>query len=114
MILYVTTGEPIRRRHQPLPTIPETVAGLFDLGMREHARRAVLAERDGAHWTETPDWRFDRFVIRIALYCSERLELRRGDSVAIFGPLGSLWLALDFALLSQGITSVGLSDALTD
>lgn len=114
MILYVTTGEPIRRRHRPLPTIPETVAGLFDLGMREHARRAVLAERDGANWTETPDWRFDRLVIRIALYCSERLELSRGDSVAVFGPLGSLWLALDLALLSLGITSVGLSESLND
>ncbi|MGH7536694.1 MAG: hypothetical protein ACREMG_14100, partial [Gemmatimonadales bacterium] len=90
MLLYVTTDEGKQRQVRPLHTIPDTVAQLYDLGQREHDRSALLLQAEGAGWAETPDWRFDREVIRIALYWRERLHTTSGQRVAIFGPLSQL------------------------
>ncbi len=114
MLLYVSTGDPGDRQPRPLHTIPDTVPKLYDLGMREHARASVLTFREGADWVETPDWRFDRQVIRIALYCRERLHLAPEERVALFGPAGHLWLAADFAIQGLGATAVGISHLLSD
>lgn len=114
MLLYVTTGEPQEREARPLHTIPKTVCGLYDLGMREHSRKALLLHRDSDAWLEMPDWRFDRMVIRIAVYARERLNVDGGDRLAIMGPLSPLWLAGEFAILGLGGAAVGLSPALSD
>jgi len=114
MLLYVTTGEPQEREARPLHTIPKTVCGLYDLGMREHSRKALLLHREGDGWLETPDWRFDRMVIRIAVYARERLNVGAGERLAIMGPLTPLWLAAEFAILGLSGAAVGLSPALSD
>ncbi len=114
MLLYVTTDEGKERKARPLHTIPDTLAQLYDLGMREHDRAALLLQPEGSGWTDTPDWRFDREVIRIALHWRERMHVGAGQRVVIFGPLRRLWLAADFAALGLGAVSVGLSHALSD
>jgi len=49
MLLYITaedvfgSGTPERRGPRPLHTIPPTVAGLYDLGLRHHVRPAAMA-----------------------------------------------------------------------
>ena len=49
MLLYITaedvfgSGTPERRGPRPLHTIPETLAGLVDLGLRHHVRAAAMA-----------------------------------------------------------------------
>jgi len=114
MLLYVTTGEPQDREARPLHTIPKTVCGLYDMGMREHSRKALLLHREGDSWVETPDWRFDRLVIRIAVYARERLEVKAGERLAIMGSLSPLWLAGEFAILGLAGAAVALSPALSD
>jgi AMP-binding enzyme len=120
MLLYITAedilgGEtPKRRGPRPLHTIPETMAGLFDLGLRHHVRPAVMA-----WWTEgalewVPDWKLDRLAIRLALFGRERLGLEPGERVAILGPLGWLWPALDFAAMGFGVLPVGIEHGLPD
>lgn len=114
MLLYVTTDEGKERKARPLHTIPDTITLLYDLGMREHDRAALLLQPEGNVWADTPDWRFDREVIRIALFLRERLHVPRGQRVAIFGPLRPLWLSSDFAALGMGTVSVGVSHLLGD
>src|SRR5262245_57955014 len=114
MLLYVTTGEPQDKEARPLHTIPKTVCGLYDMGMREHSRKALLLHREGDNWVETPDWRFDRLVIRIAVYARERFDLKAGERLAIMGPLSPLWLAGEFAILGLAGAAVALSPALSD
>jgi hypothetical protein len=114
MLLYVTTDEPRDRRPRPLPVIPDTINRLYDLGMRDHDRSALLLARDGNGWGETPDWRFDREVIRLALYAQERLEVHPQVSVAIVGPVRPLSLSSEFAMLGLGATVLGLSHELGD
>ena len=55
-----------------------------------------------------PDWKLDRLVIRIALYCREKLALEPGTRAAVFGKLGWLWPAADFAIQGFGATAVGI------
>ena len=120
MLLYITAEDvfgsdtPKRRGPRPLHTIPETVAGLFDLGLRHHVRPAAMA-----WWTDgtlewVPDWKLDRLAIRLALFGRERLGLEPGERVAVLGPLGWLWPALDFAAMGFGVVPVGIEHSLPD
>lgn len=120
MLLYITaedvfgSGTPERRGPRPLHTIPATVAGLYDIGLRHHVRSASMA-----WWTEgalerVPDWKLDRLAIRLALFGRERLGLEPGERVAIVGRLGWMWPALDFAAMGFGVLPVGLEHDLSD
>ena len=71
MLLYITAEDvlgsepPERAGPRPLHRIPETVAGLFDLGLRHHVRKdAMLWPADGG-FESVPDWKVDRLAIRI-------------------------------------------------
>jgi acyl-CoA synthetase (AMP-forming)/AMP-acid ligase II len=119
MLLYVTLEDvlgnaPEGGPPQPVPGIPATVAALYDLGMRHHDRRAAFAHWQDGRREDTPDWRLDRVVIRLALYCRERLELQPGERVAVFGKLGLLWPVAEFAALGFGAVAVGLEAELGD
>lgn len=114
MLLYITTGEPRDREVHPLHTIPDTVNELFYLAMREHARPAVIQFRHEDKWSRDPDWRFDRQVIRFALFLTVNLDVQAGDRVAIFGPLHPLWFQVDFAVQGLGGVPVGLPESLGD
>jgi hypothetical protein len=114
VLLYVSTGEPEEREFRPLHSMPATVAGLFDLGMRHHVRKGALLLREADAWNDMPDWRLDRLVIRVAVYGRERLGLAAGDRVAIVGPLHWLWPVVEFAAHGHGWVPVGLSQRLRD
>ena len=120
MLLYITAEDvfgsdmPERRGPRPLHTIPSTVAGLYDLGLRHHVRSAAMA-----WWTEgalvrVPDWKLDRLAIRLALFGRERLGLEPGERVVVMGRLGWLWPALDFAAMGFGVLPVGIEHDLGD
>lgn len=114
MLLYITTGEARDREVRPLHTIPETVNALFYLAMREHARPAVVRHWADEQWVSDPDWRFDRQVIRVALFLSGNLQVGAEDRVAVFGPLRPMWLYVDFAVQGLRGVPVGLSHDLSD
>src|SRR5437899_2313185 len=57
-----------------------TLARLFLAAMRRHDRAAVLLHQDGTKWRETPDWRFERQVIRLALFLRERAQSFRAQA----------------------------------
>lgn len=120
MLLYITAedvfgdGAPERRGPRPLHRIPETVAGLFDLGLRHHLRPAVMAWPKDDGFESVPDWKLDRLAIRTALFGRERLGVEPGDRVAVFGRLGWLWPVVDHAALGFGSTAVGLEHDLPD
>ncbi len=120
MLLYITAEDvfgsdsPERPGPRPLHTIPSTVAGLFDLGLRHHVRAAAMA-----WWTDgtlewVPDWKLDRLAIRLALFGRERLGLEPGERVAVLGRLSWLWPALDFAAMGFGVVPVGIEHDLGD
>lgn len=120
MLLYITVDDvfpsdsPRKQGARPLHAIPETVAGLYDLGLRHHVRGAVMKWwRDGS-LEAVPDWKLDRLAIRIALFGRERLGLEPGHRVAIFGRLGWLWPVVDFAAMGFGLAPVGLEHDLPD
>jgi hypothetical protein len=120
MLLYLTAedvfgGEtPQRRGPRPLHTIPATVPGLFDLGLRHHVRRAVLASWTGGSLEPVPDWRLDRLAIRIALFGRERMGLEPGGRVLVLGRLTGLWPAVDFAAMGFGAVPVGVEHDVAD
>lgn len=114
MLLYISTGDPTVRAVRPLPFIPNTVNVLYSQAMREHVRPGVIQVRTADGWQLTPDWRFDRRVIRLALFLEERLGIEPGSRVAVFGPLSSLWLEADFAVQGLRAIAVGLHGALSD
>jgi len=120
MLLYITAEDvfggatPERRGPRPLHTIPATVAGLFDLGLRHHVRRAALGWWTGEGLELAPDWKLDRLAIRLALYGRERMGLEPGGRVAVMGRLGWLWPAVDFAAMGFGVTPVGIEHDVTD
>jgi AMP-binding enzyme len=93
---------------RPLGTLPETLSQLYLQAMRHHAREAVLLSRDGEQWAPVPDWRFDRQVIRIALYLKERAGLKPGDRVAVVSELRQEWLAAEWAAVGLGAVSVAV------
>jgi hypothetical protein len=91
---------------RPLDTLPETLSQLYLQAMRHHAREAVMLARGGDQWAPMPDWRFDRQVIRIALYLQERAGVKPGDRVAIVSELTPEWLAAEWAAVCLGAVSV--------
>jgi hypothetical protein len=120
MLLYITaedvfgSASPERRGPRPLHTIPSTLAGLYDLGLRHHVRSAVLMRWEGSSLEPVPDWKLDRLAIRFALFARERLGVEPGGRVALLGGLGWLWPALDFAAMGFGVTPVGIEHDATD
>ncbi len=114
MLLYITTGEGRDRVVRPLHTIPDTVNDLYSLAMREHVRPAVVQYWTSGRWTRDPDWRFDRQVIRVALFLGERLGIERGHPVALMGPLGVTWPLVDFAVQGLRGVPVGIDHRLDD
>ena len=115
MLLYVTTGdtgEP--RESKPLHSIPDSLPERYLLGMLEHVRPGVLQTYEQGEWQTTPDWRFDRRVIRLAIYCKGPLGVKAGERVAIVGRFVADWLAMDFAVLGIGGVAVGLPAQLSD
>jgi hypothetical protein len=120
MLLYITVDDvfpsdsPQRRGPRPLHTIPETVAGLYDLGLRHHVRDAAFKWWTDGTLESVPDWKLDRLAIRTAIFGRERLGLEPGQRVAVFGRLGWLWPVVDFAAMGFGLSAVGLEHDLPD
>lgn len=114
MLLYITAEDvfgdaaPAPRQPHPGPGLPATLSALYDRGMRHHQRRGPLRWPEGAELQVAPDWKLDRLVIRIALYCREKLGLEPGTRAAVFGRLSWLWPAAEFAVQGFGATSVGI------
>ena len=120
MLLYITaedvfgSGTPKRRGPRPLHTIPETLCGLVDLGLRHHVRAAAMSWWTDGALEPVPDWKLDRLAIRLALFGRERLGLEPGERVVLMGRLAWLWPALDFGAMGFGVVPVGLEHDLSD
>jgi hypothetical protein len=120
MLLYITAEDLLgsdpgsRRGPRPLHRIPETLAGLYDLGLRHHVRRAAMLWPDGAAHEGVPDWKLDRLALRIAVFAREALGVEPGQPIAVFGRLGWLWPVVDFAAMGFGGAAVGLEHVLDD
>lgn len=110
MLLYIDSlfAEGRDRVVTPLHTIPDTLNKVYLLAMREHARPAVLMHWQGGEWRLFPDWRFDRHVIRLALYLRERVGIAPGNRVAVVSELRPEPLLLDFAAAALGAVSVAV------
>jgi acyl-CoA synthetase (AMP-forming)/AMP-acid ligase II len=80
--------------------------------MRRHDRAAVLLHHDGAKWRETPDWRLERQVIRLALFLRDRAGLAPGERVAIVSSLRPESLAAELAAVAQGAAPVTIDPEL--
>jgi hypothetical protein len=120
MLLYITAedvfgdGAPERQGPRPLHRIPDTLAGLFDLGLRHHIRAAAMMWPTTDGFESVPDWRLDRLAIRVALYGREKMGVEPGERVAIFGRLGWLWPVVDFAAMGFGAVPLGIEHDLPD
>ena len=120
MLLYITAEDvfgddtPSRKGPQPLHRIPETLAGLYDLGLRHHVRKAAMAWPGGDGFEAVPDWKLDRLAIRVALYGRERAGVEPGERVAVVGRLGRLWPIVDFAAMGFGALPVGIEHDLSE
>jgi acyl-CoA synthetase (AMP-forming)/AMP-acid ligase II len=90
----------------PAPGSSSTLASLFLKVERDHDRAAVMERRIAGRTDRTPDWRFLRHVLRMALYLRERCGLEANDRVALVAPLGPEWVVLDWATVLQGATTV--------
>src|SRR6266516_785383 len=101
----------IAGHHRPAPPPArgaETVSELYLAAMREHDRKSVTLHWSGDRWEETPDWRLDRQVIRLALYLRERAGVGPGERVVILSPLRREWLLADWAACAQGAAAVAI------
>lgn len=96
-----------RETRAPAP-LPATLSRLYLQAMREHDRKALLRQWRAGAWQAVPDWRFDRQVIRLALYLRERVGVGDGDRVAIVSELRPEWLVADFAASGLGAIAVGI------
>jgi hypothetical protein len=85
---------------------PETLNQLYLHCMREHERKAALLYRRDGRWDSLPDWRLDRWVIRLALYLRERVGVAPGDRVAVVSELRPEAALGDLAALGLGAVSV--------
>ena len=94
--------------------VPQTLAKLHLAAMRHHQRAAALLSRRDGKWLETPDWRFDRQVIRLALFLQDRASLLAGERIAVLSPMRPEWPVLDFAAALQGVSAVAIDPALPD
>lgn len=88
--------------------LPPTLTQLYLHAMREHARPSLLLHWREDRWQAVPDWRFDRQVIRLALYLRERVGVGAGDRVAVISELRPEWLLADLAATGLGAVSVVL------
>ena len=120
MLLYITAEDvlgsdsPERRGPRPLHTMPATLTGLYDLGLRHHERSAAMAWWTDGTLEQVPDWKLDRLAIRLALFGRERLGLVPGERAVVMGRLGWLWPALDFATMGFGALPIGIEHDLGD
>lgn len=120
MLLYITaedvfgSASPDRGGPRPLHRIPETVAGLFDLGLRHHVREAVMAWPTDDGFESVPDWKLDRLAIRIALFGREKAGVEPGERVVVLGRMSWLWPVVDFAAMGFGAVPVGIEPDLAD
>jgi AMP-binding enzyme len=105
-------SESSAREVTPLGAIPETLNRLHAGAMRQHARRSALLAREDGEWNATPDWRFDRQIIRLALYLRERLDVGPGQRVVLLSELRPEWLIADLAALGLGMVSVAIDPRL--
>ncbi|MBI2402598.1 MAG: AMP-binding protein [Gemmatimonadetes bacterium] len=114
MILYLDSlfVEDRDRAVRPLHVIPDTLSQLYQMAMREHRRKAVLLHRVGDRWAPTPDWRFDRQVIRLGLYLREHAGIEPGDRVAIVSEFRPEYPVVDFAAAALGAATLSLPPAL--
>jgi acyl-CoA synthetase (AMP-forming)/AMP-acid ligase II len=90
---------------------PPTLGPIHLAVERKHERSAVVRRRDRGdpdRWLDTPDWRFHRHVIRIALYLRQRAGLKTGDRVAVVAPPGLEWLITTWAVMLEGGVVVAL------
>jgi acyl-CoA synthetase (AMP-forming)/AMP-acid ligase II len=86
---------------------PDTVNRLLLHGARHHERQAVFlswgkSRKGKRSWQETPDWRADRNSIRVGLVLRERLQVSKGETVAVWAELGT-----GPAIVERGIWSIG-------
>lgn len=92
---------------------PATANRLLLHGARHHRRDGAFLEwgqgREGWSWQPVPDWRLDRAAIRAALLLRQRLQLARGDRVALWIPLGVEWAVVERGawMLSMETVPVG-------
>jgi hypothetical protein len=100
------------REVTPPQTMPETVNRLHAGAMRRHVRRSALMAREDGRWNATPDWRFDRQIIRLGLYLRERLDVAPGQRVLLLSELRPEWLIADLAALGLGMVSVAIDPRL--
>ncbi|HXY32269.1 MAG TPA: AMP-binding protein [Gemmatimonadaceae bacterium] len=114
MLGYVTGDMYRQRKPRPLFRIPETVNGLYDMAVLEHDRPAVIHSAEQFGWAQMPDWRSDRQILRIALYCSEKLHLEAPERVAIVGQAHPFWCHAEFALLALRAVPVGIEHDVSD
>ena len=110
MLLYFESvfAEPRRC----VTTIPDatspTLNTLVMTAMRAHTRPGPFLEHIGNQWKPTPDWRFDRRVIRMGLYLREFVGVEAGDRVAIVSEARAEWLVADLAIAGLGAVSVAI------
>lgn len=120
MLLYITAEDvfgsdtPPGGGPRPLHRIPETVAGLYDLGLRHHIRSAAMVWPSSDGLESVPDWKLDRLAIRTALLGREKMGVEPGERVALFGRLGWLWPIVDFAAMGFGAVPVGIEHDLPE
>ncbi|HEY3822271.1 MAG TPA: hypothetical protein VGL81_34135 [Polyangiaceae bacterium] len=79
-----------------------TIGDLFLEVERVHDRNAVVRQLVDGRWEGTPDWRFHRRALRVALYFDERLRLEPGRGVALAAKLGPDLAVIAWAALSRG------------
>jgi acyl-coenzyme A synthetase/AMP-(fatty) acid ligase len=75
-------------------------------GARYHDRKAVFVSRELG---ETPDWRADRFSIRVALALRQELGVGPGDVVALSMPLSVQWALVERAVWGLGAATLPLT-----
>jgi hypothetical protein len=98
----------------PAPESRATLASLFLTVERQHDRVAVVERRLESGTQATPDWRFHRHVLRLALYLKERCGFEHGDRLVLVAPVGPEWLMLDWATVLQGGTTVVVDPAVPE
>lgn len=120
MLLYITAedvlGERLPERKGPRAPreAAQTLSALFDLAMRHHDRSAAMLWPTASGFEAVPDWKLDRLVIRLALYCRERLGLKPQGCLAVVGELSWLSPAIDFAAAGLGARSLGVEPGVED
>jgi non-ribosomal peptide synthetase component F len=90
-----------------------TWARLFLAAMRKHDRAAALLHHGQEKWQETPDWRLERQVIRLALFLRDRGGILPGDRVAIVSRLRPEAVAAELAALAQGAAALAIDPDLS-